>query len=387
MAGTSRAHGRVARPGTRRVRLPGVSLAALLAGALAACGARSALPVPGPDSADAAACEGAEITVLPNVPNLYFVLDASGSMLQDSKWLNVRSVVASLIDRLGASARFGATAFPAPGPDTCAAGTERMPLTLGDTQGAVARAFLLATALTPQGGTPTATTFQSLLPKFQNTFGITTFILATDGGPNCGDPATTLAACQAGECCPLAQCTSNTDGVTNSAGMQTCFPDRPPNCCATGAGGCLDGTAAAEAIGALRAIGIQTYVMGIPGSAPYGDVLDAMAVAGGTARTGEPRYYAVGSSDADALAASLGQIAEEAMKSCTFLLASAPVDDTKVNVYLDGTIVPSDGPNGWVQQGARVTLEGGSCSVIQADAAAPPTVRVTGGCPTVHTSG
>jgi von Willebrand factor type A domain len=370
------------------MRVSGVSLAGLIAGALAACGARSSLPVPTSDTAvttDASACQGAEITVLPNVPNLYFVLDASGSMLEDSKWSNVRSVVATLIDRLGASARFGVTVFPEPLTTMCAVGTERMPLTLGDAQGAAGRAFLLATALTPQGGTPTASTFQSLLPKFQNTFGVTTLILATDGGPNCGDPASTMAACEAGECCPLDQCTSNIDGVANpSTGMQVCFLNTPPNCCASAPAGCLDGSATAQAIAALRAIGIQTYVMGIPGSAPYAAVLDEMAVAGGTARTGEPRYYAVGSSGADALATSLGQIAEEAMKSCTFLLASAPADDNKVNVYLDGAIVPSDGPNGWVQQGTRVTLEGASCGVIQADAAAPPTVRVIGGCPTVH---
>lgn len=344
---------------------------------VAACGARTWLPVPG-DAADppidAASCMSTDVPILPNVPNLYFVLDASGSMLENSKWANVRSAVARLVAALGDSARFGATVFPDVSVDTCAPGVEVMPLRLGDAFGAAATEFLTATTLTPRGGTPTAATFRSLVSKLQNFSGVTYVILATDGGPNCD---TDVPACS------IDQCTSNIDGVRNASGVQICFPDQGTNCCDRNRGGCLDGAAAAQAVGDLLAVGVQTYVMGIPGSLPYGAVLDQLAMAGGTARAGEPRYYAVGTTDTNALGTALEEIAKQVMKSCTILLGRTPADPSKVNVFVDGMVVPSDGPNGWSLHGSTVTLAGGLCGTIQADASVP-TVHVSEGCPTVR---
>jgi hypothetical protein len=324
---------------------------------------------------DGAACTGAVVPVEPNVPNLYFVLDISGSMLQDNKWTNVRAAAASLIGQLGSSARFGATVFPAPGPNGCAAGIEIMPLRLGDTQGATASAFRTATALTPNGGTPTAATFQALVPKFRNLHGITVAILATDGGPNCNSSIVT---------CSLDQCTRNIDALN-----MICQPNVAPNCCdptRTGNGtGCLDRDATVQAVLDLRAIGVQTYVMGIPGSSPYGPVLDQLAIAGGTARAGQAAYYAVNSADEAALASAFQDIAAQAMKSCVLMLSRAVVDPNKVNVYVDGTLVPAAGPSGWSLNGKTVTLEGSTCQALQtgpSDAATP--IRVVEGCPTVH---
>ena len=128
---------------------------ALLGTSLVACGARSGLPVPDLDSvlpADATTCKGVELPVYPHVPNLYFVLDVSGSMLQNAKWQNVRSSVAELIGDLGARARFGAAVFPEPLGASCAPGVERMPLQLGDDQGTAMRTFLADMALTPRAG-------------------------------------------------------------------------------------------------------------------------------------------------------------------------------------------------------------------------------------------
>jgi hypothetical protein len=340
---------------------------------LAACGARTGLSVD-----NSALCGSEEIPILPSVPNLYFVLDTSGSMLDNSKWTNVRSVVAGLIGDLGADARFGAAVFPAPDSgDTCASGVEVMALRLGDTTGQTAAAFLSATALTPQGGTPTAATFRALLPKVQGFSGVTSLILATDGGPNCDPDIAT---------CTIDMCTANIDGVKVN-GVQVCFADQTPNCCAAPPDGqplgCLDGDATAQAIAAIAAIGVPTYVMGIPGSAPYGGVLDQLAVAGGTARPTEPQYYAVDSADTVALGSALREIAAQTLKSCSLSLSQSPKDPSQVNVYVNGSVVPSDGPNGWSLNGQQITVEGAACGGIQAPGS-PPVVKVLQGCPTVH---
>jgi hypothetical protein len=215
--------------------------------------------------------------------------------------------------------------------------------------------------LTPRGGTPTAATFRALAPKLRNFPGVTYVILATDGGPNCDGSLPP---------CSVDQCTSNIDGVRNASGVQICFSDAGANCCDRNPGGCLDETAAAKAVSDLLAFGVQTYVMGIPGSLPYGAVLDQLAIAGGTARQGEPRYYAVGTADTGALGSALEEIAKQVMKSCTILLGRTPADPNKVNVYVDGTLVPSDGANGWSIHGSTVVLSGGLCG--------------SEGCPTVH---
>jgi hypothetical protein len=351
-----------------------LSIVGLVGQSLGACGARTWLPAgESPDARvdDATSCVGTDVPLLPNVPNLYFVLDASGSMLQNSKWANVRSVVADLIRTLGESARFGATVFPRPGADACATGVEVMPLRLGDARGDTANIFLTATALVPQGGTPTAATFRSLLPALRDLPEPTYAILATDGGPNC-DPALTS--------CSVDQCTSNLDDT-----LHRCPAGGPPNCCVTVAGplGCLDGTATERAVADLRAAGVQTYVLGIPGSAPYAQLLDSLALAGGTARPSQPLYYRVDSADTGALGSGLAEIAAQAMKSCRLLLSRTPVDSTALNVYLNGAVVPSDGPNGWSVRGRAVTLEGAACAPIQSGAGTP-TVAVLEGCATIR---
>ncbi len=344
-----------------------VAIISAIAGAAStACGARSWLPL---DSTadDAGACVGVEVPIQPNVPNLYFVLDVSGSMLENGKWSNVRNAVANLISSIGASARFGVTVFPAPGGSECAAGAEVMPLRLGDPNGVTRAAFVAATALTPNGGTPTAATFRSLVPKLGSLPGITYAILATDGGPNC-DP--TIAACS------VDQCTTNIDQGDQPGKCPTA------NCCTGNPEGCLDGTASAQAVAALLAAGVQTYVMGIPGSAPYTSVLDGLATAGGTARGSEPEYYQVDSPDTSALGTAFQQIVEAAMKSCTLVLERSPADPNSVNVAVNGSVVPSSGPNGWSLRGPTVTLSGTTCEAFQAAETSP--VQVLQGCPTIR---
>ena len=393
---------------TRLSRLVGVL--ALLGTAISACGARTGLDVPGSyvgsvigneagsdvgskvgtgtgteTATDGNVCTETNVGVEPNVPNLYFVLDISTSMGEGNKWENIRPAAASLIRELGPNARFGAAVFPDQNARGCTSGNEIMPLRLGDAQGATANAFLSATAFSiAQGsGTPTASTFQSLLePKLPKFTGVTFAILATDGGPNCDTSIDT---------CPIDQCTANIDKAPYSSG--TCAPGVMPNCCdptlpqigMLAGTGCLDGDATAQAVSVLRAAGVRTYVMGIPGSGPYASVLDQLAVAGGTARATEPRYYAVNSSDETALASGFEQIAAAAMRSCVLTLHDAVIDPNKVNVYVNDAVVPNT-PDGWSLMGQTVTLQGKTCAEFamgSADAGTAP-VRVTQGCPTVR---
>jgi hypothetical protein len=351
----------------------GAWAAMLVAGTAVACGARTGLLLPGTEAGDAGpggpSCTGTEIPLEVNAPNLYFVLDASGSMQEDSKWSNVQAVVAQLITELGERARFGAAVFPAPLTNECATGVEVMPLRLGDSQGATASAFMTATSITPVGGTPTAATIAALTPELGGFPESTFAVLATDGGPNC----------DAALACGVDQCTSNMDGA------QGCPVGGTPNCCdpTTGIGGlgCLDGPRATQAVSALSAAGVPTYVLGIPGSAPYAAVLDDLATAGGTARPTEPLYYRVDSADTSALGAAFAQIAAQITASCTFILKHAPKQPDEFNVYVGGAVVPRDGPDGWSLQGTKLALEGATCASIRSGTAL--SVRVLEGCPTV----
>ncbi len=349
------------------------STLALTAFTAAACGARTGLLVP-LDTEDGGvtgpACIGKEIPLDTKAPNLYFVLDGSTSMQEEDKWTNIRAGIATVIDELGPRAAFGTAVFPQQGFDACATGTEVMPLQPGDSEGVTAAAFLAATSFNPTGGTPTAATLEALVPELSSFPQLTFAILATDGGPNC----------DAALSCDVTTCTSNMDAVPG------CPTGGPPNCCdpTTGIGGlgCLDGAAAAAAVAALRAAGVSTFVMGIPGSAPYAAVLDQLALAGGVAKASEPFYYQVDTSDTGALATALGEIAAQATATCTFTLSTAPADAGLVNVFVNGAAVPQAGANGWTLVGTKVTLEGSTCSAIESGAAL--SVHVEQGCPTLE---
>jgi hypothetical protein len=310
-------------------------------------------------------CGCLDLSLLSNQPNLYFVLDRSGSMATSSKWTTIRTVVANTMSRIGPRAYFGAAVFPDPRSDNCAPGIEVMSPRLGDTPGSndTSAFFTLATNLAASGGTPTAATLTALLDPLSKLTAKTFVILATDGGPNCN----TSAACGVDACIPNIEqqpgCTATT------------------NCCASQPTQCLDANPTVQAIANLAAQGILTYVIGVPGSAPYAAVLDSMAQAGGTARASEPLYYAVDSTDQDAFTAALSSIAAQITATCTLLLDQTPPDPSHVNVYLDGVVVPQDPANGWTLSGTTITLEGATCQrVLLGDALS---LRVVAGCPTV----
>jgi hypothetical protein len=328
------------------------------------------------DGGGVCGCSDLDLAVDP--PNLYYVLDRSGSMATDGKWNTIRTVVSGLMASIGPRGQFAATVFPSPlssgdNQYACAAGTEVFPLTLGDspagTKGPHYQKFLQSLEVAPVGGTPTAATLASLIHPLTQLTGKTFVILATDGAPNCSDETA----------CGASQCTLNIESD------DSCSPSTP-SCCdpsvtqgALGAN-CIDSDATADSITALKNAGILTYVIGIPGSEAYASALDQFAEAGGTARGSEPQYYAATTTDETAIQTTLSTVAAKIVGSCTITLSAAPPDPSLVNVYFDEALVAQDPANGWVINGATVTLEGTSCTQVETGQVLD--VRVIAGCPT-----
>lgn len=297
---------------------------------------------------DGGRCLSDSIVSMEDIPDIYFVLDHSGSMADYNKWGTMQNVVAHVVNELGSTARFEATIFPAPD-SACNPGVEVLPLQLGDRNGVLAAQLLQVTNTAPLGGTPTAMTLGSVLASLPAVSGRRYVILATDGGANCNAALT----------CSQNTCTDNLDGT-----LPQCQPYLPPNCCAQPYGdgrSCLDATATEAAVAALAAAGIPTYVVGIEGSAPYEAMLNLLAEKGGTARATAPYYYRVDSTDESALEMALAEIAARITASCTVQLTFAPDDLSSLVVQEGGVTIPQDPTNGWTLSGSTLSLHGTAC--------------------------
>jgi len=305
---------------------------------------------PGPDAQGL--CGNTFLQATSDPPNIYFVIDRSGSMGEmvdgRAKYDAVATAAVALVRRLGSQVNVGAAVFPGQvnADQGCTMGAEVFPTRPGDPlatgactiDGEVTRAFSRSISLPsgtdPTGGTPTAATLTRLLPTLAALRGRTVVLLATDGGPNC-NPA---AMCDATKCIP------------NIEHAPACTPD--VNCCSPALGGptsCLDDVATLAAVGALARNGIRTYVVGIPGSAPYATLLDELARSGGTARpagSGGAAYYDVDHlTELDDILAAIGSTV---VLSCHLHLDTPPKEMSLVNVYLDRQLVEYGGPDGWV---------------------------------------
>ena len=314
------------------------------------------------------ACVPKVITAEQDVPNLYFVLDHSRSMRDNDKWSTMRAVVSKVMTTMGSTARFGAALFPDPASDSCDTGREVLPLRRGDSLGNTSSALLAATTAEPLGGTPTAATLVSLLPLLSSYSGSTFAILATDGGANC---STSIS-------CSVDECVANIDGRD-----PRCQPMKLPNCCAprglAGPTQCLDSQATIDAVTSLKAANVPTFVLGMQGSAPYEQQLNAMAQAGGTARATSPLYYRVDSADSSALEAALTQIAAKITASCTVTLSRTPADPQTMLVKQGAAVVPEDPNNGWSLSGRTLTLHGTPCQGLLTGQDLD--LNITDGCP------
>ena len=328
----------------------------------------------GCDSLGACGSEIHQVTF--DAPNIYFVIDASGSMADlepgtnKSRYNLVRAAATEVILNLGPRINVGAAVFPYGdlNQSPCSPGEEVMAITPGDPTGddtGTVAMFEAATKLSPFGGTPVAATLENLVPNLSAAAAErrTIVLLLTDGGPNCNPDLV----------CGVSGCMPNIEGV--------CVPTE--NCCAVDhpSGGpllCLDDQATIAAVGDVAALGVDVYVIGISDSALYASTLDAMAVAAGTAEPGSPSYQQV--TDLSALESTFSKIAAEAV-SCELSVGDPPADKGFTNVYFDCDVVTYDPAQGWdwLDDGT-IRLNGASCAKLKSGEVSE--VKIATGCPT-----
>ena len=201
---------------------------------------------------------------------LLLVVDRSGSMTESGQWMELQRSLEELLQSYDDSIAFGLLLFPAVGFNACGVSDVSVsPSLRSGTQ-----ILDLIDRSTPLGGTPTAEALMKAkshletLPSNRKAV-----ILATDGGPGCND-SLDWSTC---ECIEGSMCTGF-------------------------AANCLDDVRTLNAVNLLRQASLPTYVVGIPGSESVDDLLDRMAVAGGTDQNGEHLAVNASLSLADAFA-------------------------------------------------------------------------------------
>jgi hypothetical protein len=342
----------------------------------------------------ASPCGASTIALEYRRPSLYFALDASGSMLDaiprgdsaaypelgapDNRYEALGDAIETVLERIGHRTSYGAVLFPASG-YSCGSGDEILELQAGDTVSyalanqhgpVLSRLMSRIHRHEPGGGTPVAEALSAIAPRLANVAGERYVFLLTDGGPNCNPDIG----------CAIDSCIPNIERIEGSDGFRC---DGTVNCCSEallGAGNCLDSSGSLKAITALSELGIQTFVIGMPGSGTYAGLLDELAVAGGTARDESPAYYSV--SDAAELLDTVSALGAKVGLSCSVPLTEPPPDPDLVNVYFDGQLIAQDPLDGWTWSDDRtVTIVGEACALLEARQVLQ--LDVVAGCPVV----
>jgi hypothetical protein len=346
--------------------------------------------------AQAPSCGESTIAAGPRKVNVLLVIDKSGSMTDkpdgfaSNKWDAMKSALGTALGDVKQDIAFGLVLYP-----YAKAGAS--PVTMDcsgnccDTPGAPSVEVAIGTSSVPAildalantgpaGGTPTAAALKVALDYYQSGAGKALegdrfVLLATDGGPDCNADLS----------CEADRCTTNLDGDC---------PAAAGNCCDPKFGGseaksrCLDDGGTRAQIDALATAGVKTLVVGIPGSEVYGSSLETFAAAGKAPNpAAPPSYFAVSAAGGVAgLSTVLGSVTKGLVTSCRMQLMSNPPDPQKLNVSVDGTIVPQADNDGWVLDTSAspptVVLNGTVCSEVESKGA--NTVRVVYGCPTQH---
>lgn len=339
-------------------------------------------------SADAEVCGSQEIPAITDPPNLYIILDRSGSMSDPmpsglTKFSSARVAIRDMLRAVGHRVHYGAAVFPGTtGGDGCVPGREVFETRAGDPpsyaaagqNGPILRSLLDELQLNaPGGGTPTAASLRELLPGIVSLSERKTYaVLLTDGAPNCNPDL----RCEADQCSLNIE-HSAVGGVACDDSFNCCDPKQAGS---VGRGYCVDTDDSEAGIRAIQEAGVDTFVVGMPGSEAYTAVLNRLAVAGNTARPGNTAYYAV--SDTEALNSALREIGARVAISCDLPLAEVPEDPALVNVYFDGRVVPSDETDGWHYTDDRsIQFQGDACTQLASGDVL--TVQVLAGCPTV----
>lgn len=286
-----------------------------------------------PGKKDQGTCGGQDIPIVlkqkGNVPDLFLVVDRSGSMMMPvdlfnpfggTKWGVMSKVLISLVESYKTNIRFGLSLYP--GGNTCDKGKIDVPLQMGNHPAIKQR----LTSAGPTGSTPTHTTLAKVnvyLKSVPPGKGGRYALLATDGAPNCG-------------------ATADTDTSNETL---------------------------AE-VQKLAAAGVKVFVLGF-GSIVAGNpgLLNKLATAGGVPNTsGNQKFYPA--SNEKELKKALFTIAGGIIPPpCTYGLQSKPPDPEKVTVTFDGKAVPRSlsSTDGWnyTGGGTEISFFGSACSKLR----------------------
>lgn len=264
--------------------------------------------------------------------NLLMVVDRSGSMNEGTRWSDMQSSLQTITQELDEIISFGLMLFPAAGLNACGTGSVQVAPNLHTAEA-------INTALestTPLGGTPTALSLKAAGEYLLDTNpdGPNYLLLATDGWPGCN------TAISSADCiCP------------------------PETNCILTSQNCLDDTRSATTVLQLREAGIFTYVIGIPGTEEITDLLDSMAVAGGTAI--DSKHYQI--TNAQELTSALRSITGDLIP-CIYDLGADVTTPQWLKVLIDGTPVQRDSSreNGWALLGRdRLAFFGTACQSLR----------------------
>jgi hypothetical protein len=350
---------------------------------------------PIPEVDDEHACDSETVNVQLRKPTLYFVLDTSGSMLEqvvsgsETKLKAAQNALRTVVEEVGHRINYGMATFPGPAlseydqynSDTvlgCEAGEEVFEIQAGDeatclnqpAQGPVYRSFdRVLSKLRPEGKTPLAPTLDALSSSLLRREGRATIVLLTDGHPNCGQDA----ACSA-EDCPLTslylECTEE---------FNCCSDEDASEVVSNPSSYCIDGEGSTEQVKQLAEAGVDTYVIGLLGETDFDDVMNSLAEAGGHARDGERKYY--DADGLDELTDVVRRIGVSVAQSCSIELEDRPEYASSLNVYFDGQVVPYDADEGWTLSDQEVTLHGESCDAVVTGLVTQ--IRLISGCETI----
>jgi hypothetical protein len=284
---------------------------------------------------------------------VYLVVDRSGSMSEpgatpgQTKWQELTAAVDAALTQYASVIRFGLLTYPAD--DQCATTGPQVGLAPDNR---VAIMTHLADAV-PAGGTPTAAALNNAAASMTALGDPTSpkyIILATDGGPNCNYFLSADPGCSCTYATPEWCCTSH------------------PDQCLFGYT-CLDDQHTLEVVNDLRQNqGIDTFVIGLEGTAEYVNLLNALAVSGGRPQVGGSTDYYPAANQTELLNAL--QTIAVGLISCEIQLEEPPDFPDLVTIYMDGQEVPRDPAqqDGWDYtdaQNTTIELFGAACDTLQ----------------------
>ena len=366
------------------------------AGLGASGGAAGGAEEPDPDQCEGFSgltnCGAMTVGARLNPVNVLLVIDKSGSMTDqprgfaDDKWNSLVSALDRVLNEAAPVLNLGLMMYPysrlldiplqSCGANCCLleTGDAAVNVEVGPGIDTVPQILSRLSSTPPGGGTPTALALEHAREYLTGSAaseleGDTYVLLATDGGPNCNYDLS----------CEAERCTANLDDQCSL-----------PNCCDGNGEYCLDDEAVVSAIDGLRRAGIQTFVVGIPGTEDYAPLLDDFAEAGGVPNPDAPPSYWAVSADGgvDGLVDVFQSITELLVRSCEIELEREAPAPGLVNVAVDcEPIRPSEADgSGWQLDGTSVpnlvTLTGPICEEIQSNGA--KRVDVVFGCKTIE---